>query len=189
MNIVLCLFAAICSCKCFLAHSLALPYSTHGLKTARKRNYENDAGCVSIQQLEVFQSQFYNSVDKNQDGKASFEEVKDYLSKYNPVIKDSEIGKFINRRDINGNGIIDFIPDYISEVVSPSYGLSKAKEWFQLEDSNRDGFVSRSELIQIAINVGLSPRDARDTVDMFYMTGDKNGDGKLNWEEYSSVVM
>lgn len=81
-----------------------------------------------------------------------------------------------------GNGVIDFIPDYLTEVMSPTYGLSKAKEWFQLEDSNRDGYVSRDELIQIALNVGFPPEEAEDAVDMFYMSGDVNGDRKLNWK-------
>lgn len=42
-------------------------------------------------------------MDKNQDGKATFDEVKEYLAKYSPVIKDSEVEKFIARRDVNGN--------------------------------------------------------------------------------------
>lgn len=42
-------------------------------------------------------------MDKNQDGKATFEEVKEYLAKYNTVIKDSEVERFIARRDMNGN--------------------------------------------------------------------------------------
>lgn len=42
-------------------------------------------------------------MDKNLDGKATFEEVKRYLAKYNPVIKDSEVERFIARRDVNGD--------------------------------------------------------------------------------------
>lgn len=60
--------------------------------------------------IKVFQAQFYDSVDKNQDGKATFDEVKDYLAKYSPVIKDSEVEKFIARRDVNGNSYYDSIP-------------------------------------------------------------------------------
>ena len=49
-------------------------------------------------------------MDKNQDGKATFDEVKDYLAKYSPVIKDSEVEKFIARRDVNGNSCYDSTP-------------------------------------------------------------------------------
>ena len=70
----------------------------------------------------------------------------------------------------------------MTEVLSPSYGRNKAKEWFQLEDSNRDGVVSRSELIAIATNIGMSPKEAAETVDLFYMAGDLDGDGRLNWK-------
>ncbi|XP_022288635.2 uncharacterized protein LOC111100809 [Crassostrea virginica] len=179
------LFATICSCKCFLA----APHDPPVPRALRKRSHESYTACASAQQLEVFQAQFYDSVDKNQDGKATFDEVKDYLAKYSPVIKDSEVEKFIARRDVNANGVIDFVPDYVTEVLSPSYGRNKAKEWFQLEDSNRDGVVSRSELIAIATNIGMSPKEAAETVDLFYMAGDQDGDGRLNWKEYSSVVM
>lgn len=81
-----------------------------------------------------------------------------------------------------GNRVIDFVPDYVAEVLSPTYSLNKAKEWFQLEDSNRDGLVSRDELLTIAMNIGMTPKQAAETVDLFYMTGDVNGDGKLNWK-------
>lgn len=186
MKILIWIVATICSCKCFLAFPNHNAYNPRSLK---KRNHGAYESCASIQQLEVFQAQFHDSVDKNQDGKATFEEVKRYLAKYNPVIKDSEVERFIARRDVNGNGVIDFVPDYVAEVLSPTYSLNKAKEWFQLEDSNRDGLVSRDELLTIAMNIGMTPKQAAETVDLFYMTGDINGDGKLNWKEYSSVVM
>lgn len=185
MKILIWIVATICSCKCFLA----FPNNAHNPRSLKKRNHGAYESCASIQQLEVFQAQFYDSVDKNQDGKATFEEVKDYLAKYNTVIKDSEVERFIARRDMNGNRVIDFVPDYVAEVLSPTYSLNKAKEWFQLEDSNRDGLVSRDELLTIAMNIGMTPKQAAETVDLFYMTGDVNGDGKLNWKEYSSVVM
>lgn len=62
-------------------------------------------------------------MDKNQDGKATFEEVKEYLAKYNTVIKDSEVERFIARRDMNGNGkknnraINNFMPRNITPTM------------------------------------------------------------------------
>lgn len=62
-------------------------------------------------------------MDKNQDGKATFEEVKEYLAKYNTVIKDSEVERFIARRDMNGNeknnnrAINNFMPRNITPTM------------------------------------------------------------------------
>ena len=52
-----------------------------------------------------------------------------------------------------GDGSVDFIPDYLMEVSSPDFDLATAKEWFALEDTNADGFVSRDELVNIATKV------------------------------------
>ena len=77
---------------------------------------------------------------------------------------------------------MDFIPDYLMEVSSPNYGTMAAREWFDLEDTNGDGFVSRDELIKIATNVGMPKEEAEQTAVGYYMSADQNGDGKLSWE-------
>lgn len=102
-------------------------------------------------------------------------------------LNDESVMIFFFQLQWAGNGVIDFVPDYVAEVLSPTYSLNKAKEWFQLEDSNRDGLVSRDELLTIAMNIGMTPKQAAETVDLFYMTGDINGDGKLNWKGIQSV--
>ena len=81
-----------------------------------------------------------------------------------------------------GDGSVDFIPDYLMEVSSPDYGTNTAREWFDLEDTNGDGFVTRDELINIATNVGMSREEAEQTAIGYYMSADQNGDGKLSWK-------
>lgn len=56
-----------------------------------------------------------------------------------------------------------------------------AKEWFELEDSNHDGYVSRDELVNIAQNIGMSPREALETAEGYYMIADVDGDHRLTW--------
>lgn len=64
----------------------------------------------------------------------------------------------------------------------PDYTIEGATEWFDLEDSNHDGVVSRAELLRIAQNVGLGEEEAAQTVDGYYMDADMNGDNVLDWE-------
>ncbi|KAJ8310427.1 hypothetical protein KUTeg_012292 [Tegillarca granosa] len=80
-----------------------------------------------------------------------------------------------------GNGEVDFIPDYLMEVSSPHYSTTVAREWFDLEDTNHDGYVSRDELIKIAENIGMSREEAEQTADGYYMIVD-DGDQKLDWK-------
>lgn len=62
------------------------------------------------------------------------------------------------------------------------YSFNKVKEWFQLEDFNRDGLVFRDELFIIVMNIGMIFKQVVEIVDLFYMIGDINGDGKFNWK-------
>ena len=75
------------------------------------------------------------------------------------------------------------------EVSSPDYGTNAAREWFDLEDTNGDGYVSRDELIKIATNVGMSQEEAEQTAIGYYMSADQNGDGKLSWEGKHSLYI
>ena len=88
-----------------------------------------------------------------------------------------------------GDGEVDFIPDYISEVMSPEYSLSKAREWFKLEDTNKDGYVSEAELVTIAMNIGMTKDDAEKTASEYYMSADTNGDRLLDWDGKENTAM
>ena len=57
-----------------------------------------------------------------------------------------------------------------------------AKEWFQLEDTNHDGYVSRDELVNIAQNIGMSHQEALQTAQGYYMIADTNRDNSLSWK-------
>jgi Ca2+-binding EF-hand superfamily protein len=74
------------------------------------------------------------------------------------------------------------------EVSSPDLDLITAKEWFDLEDTNGDGFVSRDELIAIAMKVGMPRKEAERSAVGYYMSADKNGDNKLSWEVTIIIV-
>ena len=81
-----------------------------------------------------------------------------------------------------GDGSVDFIPDYLMEVSSPDFDLNTAKEWFELEDTDGDGFVSKEELLTIAEKVGMSKEEAEQSVLGYYMSVDRNNDSKLSWK-------
>lgn len=83
---------------------------------------------------------------------------------------------------IPGDGSVDFIPDYLMEVSSPDFDLNTAREWFELEDTNGDGYVSKDELLTIAEKVGMTKKEAEQSVMGYYMSVDRNKDNRLSWK-------
>ncbi|RUS78887.1 hypothetical protein EGW08_013362 [Elysia chlorotica] len=140
-----------------------------------------DITCVSIPRLQEMQQQFRNMIDHNADGRATPEEVKNFLQKFKNVT-DESVAAFIARKDINRNGVVDFVPDYV-QSLSQSNSMGEARDWFFLMDSDDDGFITVDELREVAQRLGMSPDDAA----MYYMSEDRNHDGKLSFDEYKKT--
>lgn len=68
------------------------------------------------------------------------------------------------------------------EVSSPDFDIKTAREWFQLEDTNGDGYVSKDELLTIAEKVGMTKQEAEQSVLGYYMSVDRNKDNRLSWQ-------
>ncbi|XP_064615477.1 uncharacterized protein LOC135479532 [Liolophura sinensis] len=155
---------------------------------SRRRRVEEDYELFwTLPRLMALKKRFQMFLDPNDDCKATFDEAKSFLQKYSPDVSEAKIRKFMERRDTNGDGVLEFVPEYIVHMSLPDYTIEGATEWFDLEDSNHDGVVSRAELLRIAQNVGLGEEEAAQTVDGYYMDADMNGDNVLDWEEYKKL--
>ena len=63
---------------------------------------------------------------------------------------------------------------------------------FKVYDMNNDGFISNAELFQtLKLMVGSNLKDSelQQIVDKTILAGDKDGDGKLSFQEFSSVCI
>lgn len=172
----------------------ASPRSVLGLKLADEKSFGNflqrharsfdpsDIACVSIPKLVADQNEFRSMVDHNADGKATPMEVKHFFQSFKDVTDDT-VTAFIARRDLNGNGVLDFVPDYVQSLSSGENTLDNAKEWFYLQDTNDDGFVSSDEVHNVAENLGVPPENFQS----YYMAFDNNNDGKLSFDEFKLI--
>lgn len=95
--------------------------------------------------------------------------------------------------DEDGGGDIDF-QEFIS-ALSVFSGKSskedKLKFAFKVYDIDRDGYISNGELlIVLKMMVGKNLEDAQlqQIVDKTLMESDKDGDGKLSFEEFKEAV-
>ncbi|XP_025078730.1 calmodulin-like protein 7 isoform X2 [Pomacea canaliculata] len=148
---------------------------------------ESLTSCVTITFLTDMKHRFESLIDTNHDGRATAEEMEAYLRKFKPSVTDEEVAAFIRRRDIDGDSVIDFIPEYVLDISSPDMSPEAAREWFMLEDRNGDSYVAKSELLTIAENLGMSPDQAEDSVSSYYMSADANKDEQLSFQEYKSL--
>lgn len=143
--------------------------------------------CISVEYLTEIKDRFKTQIDRNNDGRATFQEMQRYLQDYNPNVREETVAAFIERRDMDGDGIIDFVPEFVKLFITTDHSIENAMEWFNLDDTDGDGYVTGRELMVITTHLGTPEDQARDQVQGYYLSNDKNGDGKLDWDEYKVI--
>ncbi|CAL1530249.1 unnamed protein product [Lymnaea stagnalis] len=161
--------------------------SLHNVLSRGTRSANGGVPCVTVPFLTELKERFIRWLDHDNDGQSTFDEVKNYIRRFKPDVTDQTVAAFISRRDSNGNGAIDFVPEYVHDMAAPDYTLEGANEWFKLQDTNDDSFVTEAELVKVAEAVGMSPEEALDTVQGYYMSADANKDGKLSLDEFKTL--
>ncbi|XP_071835214.1 calcineurin subunit B type 2 [Apostichopus japonicus] len=106
----------------------------------------------------------------------------------NPLVQ-----RVIDIFDEDGNGEVDF-KEFIQGVSQFSVKgdkESKLKFAFKIYDMDKDGFISNGELFQVLkMMVGSNLKDSQlqQIVDKTIFNADKDGDGKISYEEFCTVV-
>lgn len=95
--------------------------------------------------------------------------------------------------DEDGSGSVDFA-EFISGLSAFSSRGNKEEKLrfaFKVYDIDRDGFISNGELfIVLKMMVGQNLKDTQlqQIVDKTIMEADKDGDGKISFEEFTKMV-
>lgn len=77
---------------------------------------------------------------------------------------------------------------FFSNTVSPAHIFTVA---FKVYDMDRDGLISNGELflvLKMMVGNNLKDQQLQQIVDKTIMEADKNGDGKLDFEEFQEMV-
>jgi len=95
--------------------------------------------------------------------------------------------------DEDGGGTVDFqeFVSGLSAFSSRGGREEKLRFAFKVYDMDRDGYISNGELfLVLKMMVGNNLKDAQlqQIVDKTIMEADKDGDGKLSFEEFSAMV-
>jgi calcium-dependent protein kinase len=123
----------------------------------------------------------FKKFDKNGDGALDAEEIADMLKS---IGKNSvEAKAYIEQLDNDGDGQLD-IHEFKAGHVIANMGLDEKaiRKSFQIFDKDGDGFVTHEEIEQICS--GMSTDLAKDLISEV----DKNGDGKINFNEWLAAM-
>lgn len=95
--------------------------------------------------------------------------------------------------DTDGDGQVDFREFILgtSQFSAPGDGQRKLRFPFSIYDLDKDGYISNGELFQVLkMMVGDSLKDwqLQQLVDKTIILLDKDGDGKISFQEFSAVV-
>ncbi|CAH8289372.1 unnamed protein product [Schistosoma guineensis] len=125
------------------------------------------------------------------DGSGSLS-VKEFMSlpelQQNPLV-----ARVIEIFDTDGNGEVDFkeFIDGMSQFSVKGEKEAKLKFAFKIYDMDKDGYISNGELFQVLkMMVGNNLKDTQlqQIVDKTIMFADKDGDGRISFEEFCEVV-
>ncbi|XP_003407876.1 calcineurin subunit B type 2 [Loxodonta africana] len=131
----------------------------------------------------------FKKLDLDKSGSLSVEE---FLSmpelRYNPLLR-----RVIDIFDTDGSGEVDFKEFIVgaSQFSVKGNEEQKLRFAFNIYDMDKDGYISNGELFQVLrMMVGSNLKDwqLQQLVDKTIIILDRDGDGKISFEEFSAVV-
>ncbi|KAM5299500.1 calcineurin subunit B type 2 [Ctenodactylus gundi] len=134
-------------------------------------------------------SKSFKKLDLDKSGSLSVEEFMSLPElQHNPLVR-----RVVNIFDTDGNGEVDF-KEFImgtSQFSVKGSEEQKLRFAFSIYDLDKDGYISNGELFQVLkmmVNDELKDWQLQQLVDKTIIIMDKDGDGKISFEEFSAVV-
>lgn len=130
--------------------------------------------------------EMFKSMDTDNSGTITFEELKTGLSKLGTKLSESEVRQYMEAADVDGNGTIDYI-EFITATMHMNRMeredlLYKAFEYF---DKDKSGYITVEELEQALKQYNMG--DAK-TIKEILAEVDTDNDGKINYDEFAAMM-
>ena len=135
--------------------------------------------------------------DENNDGKLSYEELKDAASKdASKFLHDEDINAIFIVGDLNMDGEIDeeefsklmvpSVSDIVAKFRYAHRSVEDVRKAFKTYDRDGDGAIDKGELIKAMTNYkfNFSEQEA----EIIFKAGDIDGDGSVNFEEFMYLM-
>lgn len=139
-------------------------------------------------QINEFKEAF-SLFDKDGDGCITTKELGTVMRSLGQNPTENELQDMITEVDADGNGTIDFAEflKLMSKKLKDTDTEEELREAFKVFDKDGNGFISAAELRHVMTNLGekLTPEE----VDEMIREADIDGDGQVNYEEFTKMMM
>ncbi|KAK1269790.1 Calcium-dependent protein kinase 3 [Acorus gramineus] len=130
--------------------------------------------------------EMFKSMDTDNSGTITFEELKAGLPKLGTKLSESEVRQLMEAADVDGNGTIDYI-EFITATMhmnrmEKEEHLYKAFEYF---DEDKSGYITMEELEQALKKYNMGDEK---TIKEIIAEVDTDNDGKINYEEFVAMM-
>ncbi|ESW30539.1 hypothetical protein PHAVU_002G161200 [Phaseolus vulgaris] len=129
--------------------------------------------------------EMFKSMDTDNNGTITFEELKAGLPKLGTKISESEVSQLMEAADVDGNGTIDYI-EFITATMHMNRmeredHLYKAFEYF---DKDRSGYITMEELESALKKYNMGDEKIKEII----AEVDTDNDGRINYDEFVAMM-
>ncbi|KZV52967.1 calcium-dependent protein kinase 34-like [Dorcoceras hygrometricum] len=143
------------------------------------------AGCLSEEEI-MGLKQMFKSMDTDNSGTITLEELKQGLSKQGTKLSEYEVKQLMEAADADGNGTIDY-----EEFITATMHMNRMDREehlytaFQYFDKDNSGYITIEELEQALREYGMS--DEKDIKEIVSEV-DADNDGNINYDEFVAMM-
>jgi len=130
--------------------------------------------------------EMFKSMDTDNSGTITFEELKEGLQKQGSKLAESEVQQLMQAADVDGNGTIEF-----NEFITATMHLNKMEKEdhmyvaFQHFDTDHSGYITMDELEQAMTKHNMGDED---TIKDIIREVDTDNDGRINYDEFVAMM-
>ncbi|GLJ21479.1 hypothetical protein SUGI_0396600 [Cryptomeria japonica] len=130
--------------------------------------------------------EMFGSMDTDNSGTITLEELKIGLARQGSRISDSEVEQLMESADVDGNGTIDYL-----EFITATLNMNRIEKEdhlytaFRYFDKDNSGYITREELEQALIKYGMGDEE---TIKDIIAEVDTDNDGRINYDEFAAMM-
>ncbi|KAH7297029.1 hypothetical protein KP509_26G049900 [Ceratopteris richardii] len=130
--------------------------------------------------------QMFESMDTDNSGTITFEELKTGLSKQGCSLAEHEVRQLMDAADVDGNGTIDYMEFITATMQMTKSGKDKhIYSAFQYFDKDQSGDITMEELEEALTKHGMGDPE---TIKEIISEVDTDHDGRINYDEFVAMM-